>query len=88
MKKWLEGPEFLTKPRTEWPTNTLSNLTPPEQFISAKEQTICSALESRFTGELNSIDKKGLVRVAQVKARNTVLTRPVTKLCMIEETAQ
>ena len=26
-KKWLEGPEFLTKPRTGWPTNTLSNLT-------------------------------------------------------------
>ena len=20
MKKWLEEPEFLTKPRTEWPT--------------------------------------------------------------------
>ena len=55
IKKWLEGPEFLTKPRTEWPTNTLSNLTPPEEFISAKEQTVCSAFESRFTGELNSI---------------------------------
>ena len=36
-KKWLEGPELLTKPRTEWPTNTLSNLTPPEEFISAKK---------------------------------------------------
>ena len=57
VKRWLKGPEFLTKPRTEWPTNKLSNLTPPEEFISAKEQTICSALESRFTGELNSIDK-------------------------------
>ena len=57
MKKWLEGPEFLTKPRTEWPTNTLLNLTPPEEFISTKEQTVCSALESRFTGELNSIDR-------------------------------
>ena len=56
LKKWVERSEFLTKPRTEWPTNTLSNLTPPEEFISAKEQTICSALESRFTGELNSID--------------------------------
>ena len=33
-------------------------------------------------------DKEGLVRVAQVKARNTVLTRPVTKLCLIEKTAQ
>ena len=53
MKKWLDGPEFLTKPHTEWPTNTLSNLIPPEEFISAKEQTVCSALESCFTGELN-----------------------------------
>ena len=33
-------------------------------------------------------DKEGLVRVVQVKARNTVLTRPVTKLCLIEKTAQ
>ena len=57
VKRWLKGPEFLTKPRTEWPTNKLSNLTPPEEFISAKEQTICSTLESHFTGELNSIDK-------------------------------
>ena len=57
VKRWLKGSEFLTKPRTEWPTNKLSNLTPPEEFISGKEQTICSALESRFTGELNSIDK-------------------------------
>ena len=55
----LDGPEFLTKLRTEWPTNTLSNLTPPEQFISVKEQTVCCALESRFTGELNSIDRLG-----------------------------
>ena len=47
MKKWLEGPEFLTKPHTEWPTNTLSNLTPPKEFTLAKEQTVCSALESR-----------------------------------------
>ena len=57
MTKWLEGPEFLTKPRTQWPTNMLSNLTPAEEFILAKEQTVCSALESRFTGELNSIDR-------------------------------
>ena len=53
MKKSLNGPEFLTKPRTEWPTNTLSNLTTPEEFISAKKQAVCSALESRFTDELN-----------------------------------
>ena len=33
-------------------------------------------------------DKEGLVRVVQVKARNTVLTRPVTKLCLIEKTAR
>ena len=33
-------------------------------------------------------DKEGLVRVVQVKARNTVLTRPITKLCLIEKTAQ
>ena len=33
-------------------------------------------------------DKEGLVRVVQVKARNTILTRPVTKLCLIEKTAQ
>ena len=57
MKKWLEGPEFLTKSCTKWPTNTLSNLTLPKEFILAKEQTVCSALESRFTGELNSIDR-------------------------------
>ena len=57
MKKWFEGPEFLTKPRSEWPTNKLSNLTQPKEFISAKEQTVCSALESRFTGELNLIDR-------------------------------
>ena len=57
MKKWLEGPEFLTKPCTEWPTNMLSNLTLPEEFISAKKQTVYFALESRFTGELNSIDR-------------------------------
>ena len=57
MKKWFEGPKYFTKPYTEWPTNTLSNLTPPEELISAKEQSVCSALESRFTGELNSIDR-------------------------------
>ena len=34
------------------------------------------------------VDKEGLVRVVQVKARNSVLTRPVTKLCLIEKTAQ
>ena len=33
-------------------------------------------------------DKEGFVRVVQVKARNTLLTRPVTKLCLIEKTAQ
>ena len=33
-------------------------------------------------------DKEGLVRVVQVKARNPVLTRSVTKLCLIEKTAQ
>ena len=38
MKKCLDGPEFLTKPRTECPTNTSSNLIPPKEFISAKEQ--------------------------------------------------
>ena len=57
IKKWLDGPEFLTKPCAKWPTNTLSNLTLPEEFILAKEQTVYSALESHFTGELNSIDK-------------------------------
>ena len=53
MKKWLDGPEFLTKPRTECPTNTLLNLTLSEEFISAKEQAVCSALKSGFTDKLN-----------------------------------
>ena len=33
-------------------------------------------------------DKEGFVLVVQVKARKSVLTRPVTKLCLIEKTAQ
>ena len=33
MKKWLEEPEFLTKPRTECPINMLSNLTPTEEDL-------------------------------------------------------
>ena len=33
-------------------------------------------------------DKEGLVQVVQVKACNIILTRPVTKLCLIEKMAQ
>ena len=185
MKKWLEGPRFLTKPRTEWPTNTLSNLTltkeglvtlmtevegilnsrllvslmlhdseeepltpnhlpllkgnpnlPPGTFDTnscytrrhwAYVQFLANQFWQRWTKEflLNLLqrqkwfnrernfeigdvvllvedmqhrsnwvvgreirtltDKEGLVRVAQVKACNSVLTRPVTKLCLIKK---
>ena len=47
MKKWLEGPEFLTKPRTEWPTNTLSNLTPTEKGLTTLMTKVEGILNSR-----------------------------------------
>ena len=47
MKKWLEGPEFLTKPRTEWPTNMLSNLTPTEEGLVTSMTEVEGILNSR-----------------------------------------
>ena len=47
MKKCLEGPEFLTKPRTEWPTNILSNLTPTEEGLVTLMIKVEGILNSR-----------------------------------------
>ena len=47
MKKWIEGPEFLIKPRTEWPTYTLSNLTLTEEGLVTLMTEMEGILNSR-----------------------------------------
>ena len=54
MKKWLEGPEFLTKPRTEWPINTLSNLTPTEEGLVTLMPEVKGILKFQAFGPINA----------------------------------